>query len=573
MPEINLICSETESLKIYYQKNWLRRFFFPSELAKALSNGTSSPLEIFKLANPRSFHIFSWIFRISLSIFNFFSSDNNQLLFFDEPRVKSWTILHQAGLLEDERAQDIFNMVLLNDAQAIREIIAVSPPRGETGGGLMATADVLIKLHVSDLLNPPNAQAIRHALIVNIDPDAVALALIKLNRCGLLSAPNAQANRDALVTSLCQSPGEVADALIQLDQSDLLSTPDAQANRNILSAHLKPMETAQALIKLNKAGLLSTPDAQANRNALVAHLKPCAVAWALIDLNSVGLLSLPDAQANRDALVGSVCQSPGDIVKALTFSMRYTLRSPDMSADRNAIMGHQKPVDLSEALFILNRAGLLSTSDAQANRNALAAHLYPIETACVLIDLNQAGLLNTPDAQANRNAIVAQKYPRVLAEVLRVLSEADLLSPPHDVQVNFNHIVQNEKILCFGGEMIFDYWFTVPRDFLTPSRWTAIVKICEQYQADPGTGWQAGAMYIARELDKEDYNQNDDPVALGSIVQSTQMTSAADEAPVMGSLPRTLQWTFFQPANAEANAGSGIHETRIRSFIESRSPK
>ena len=102
-------------------------------------------------------------------------------------------------------------MVLLNDAQAIREIIAVSPPRGETGGGLMATADVLIKLHVSDLLNPPNAQAIRHALIVNIDPDAVALALIKLNRCGLLSAPNAQANRDALVTSLCQSPGEVAD--------------------------------------------------------------------------------------------------------------------------------------------------------------------------------------------------------------------------------------------------------------------------------------------------------------------------------------------------------------------------
>jgi|GEM_PF-2418175 len=97
---------EIEGLKTYYQNsNKLKQFFFPSELARVLSDEASSPLENFKLAN-------TTYFRLIIAIFNFFSSSNNQLMFFSEPRVKAWSILHHNGLLDGEMAQVNFDAVV-----------------------------------------------------------------------------------------------------------------------------------------------------------------------------------------------------------------------------------------------------------------------------------------------------------------------------------------------------------------------------------------------------------------------------------------------------------------------------
>ena len=188
----------------------------------------------------------------------------------------------------------------------------------------------------------------------------------------------------------------------------LLDQEHGQANLNAIVTHQDPSDFAEALTILLKADLLSKEDGHANRNLLIGHKKPKAVAEALIELYKAGLLEGDDAQANRDAIVGH--QNPiwreGPNVIALSL-IRLHEENLLTSDNRSAVLKHDYPYSVPDALIALDKAGLLTNKNRQAimcTPDAGNVFNRPMRIASAIIKRHEESLSTHTKAHQNRDA-------------------------------------------------------------------------------------------------------------------------------------------------------------------------
>jgi hypothetical protein len=309
------------------------------------------------------------------------------------------------------------------------------------------TRMALLQRYCDQVKNHPNRNVIGLS-IVELGPD-------------LLVGEAGKANFETILVQEGHAP-HIATCLVKLNKAGLISGDKAQANRaalkNCASLGDKNLEeVVSALRILEGEGLLSKEMAQANFDAVITHQAPCAVAHALSSLNKAGLLSGDKAQANRAAF--KKCASlPGSLegvactIRNLVSTGLLSKDFPEITqANFDAVIRHEAPEAVADAVIKLNRAGLLSGDKAQANFEAIVTHKdprvaydlvsawdlpskerleakYPTKGEQIFNMLEREGLLD----EANFEALLGEKDSQVvfsLIKCLSVLKHAEILTP------------------------------------------------------------------------------------------------------------------------------------------------
>ncbi len=213
---------------------------------------------------------------------------------------------------------------------------------------------------------------------------------------------------------------------------------------------------------------------------------------AMNKLNGTPLLTGGMFEANITAIL--LHDNPEEVAEALfTLNCLGLLSGERAKFHRDVIMSHQHPDSVAYAIDILNCAGLLSGPDVKANCDAILAHQNPKDVARVLKALHHAKLLTGDKAQANRDAVVSHQNLEGLSAALGLLNAAGL-STREEMQAEFTALMRAKDILCAPESIVF--WRIIPVRALTVDHFYHMLEIATQHLSDPALGRAAIQCFV-----------------------------------------------------------------------------